>query len=176
MRRVSVVGTSGAGKTTLASELAVRIGVPHIELDALHHMADWEPRPRDELRAMVAELVGVDGWVIDGNYGNLVQDLVWARADTVVWLDPSRAAVMRRLLPRTLSRITTRRELWNGNRETFGNLFRWEPEENILRWAWTRHGPMRERYEAAMHRADHGHLSWVRLRTRHEARRWLQTQ
>ena len=37
-------------------------------------------------------------WVIDGNYTSQVKDLVWARADTVVWLDLPRRTVMRRII------------------------------------------------------------------------------
>ena len=89
----------------------------------------------------MAEFAAGDAWVIDGNY-SAVQDLVWARADTVVWLDPSRARVMRQLVRRTLRRMARRTELWNGNRESWSNLFRADPEESILRWAWTQHADL----------------------------------
>ena len=39
MQRVSVIGVTGSGKTTLAAALAAKLQVPYIELDALH----WEP-------------------------------------------------------------------------------------------------------------------------------------
>ncbi len=35
MRRVNVIGTSGSGKTTVAAALADRLGIRHVELDAL---------------------------------------------------------------------------------------------------------------------------------------------
>jgi adenylate kinase family enzyme len=43
MRRVSVVGNAGAGKTRFAQRLSAEIGAPWVELDAIHHLADWEP-------------------------------------------------------------------------------------------------------------------------------------
>ena len=62
MRRVSVVGCSGSGKTTVAIDLATRLGVPHIELDALYHQRNWHPTPRNEMRASVCQLIYPSGW------------------------------------------------------------------------------------------------------------------
>jgi adenylate kinase family enzyme len=164
VRRISVVGISGAGKSTLARQLAAALAVPHLELDGVFHQAGWQPLPREEFRAAVADFAAGDDWVIDGNY-SAVQDLIWARADTVVWLDPSRARVMRQLVARTLGRLARRTELWNGNRESWTNLFRADPEESILRWAWTRHGPTRERYRQAQADPVRSRLEFVRLTT-----------
>jgi len=131
-----VVGNSGSGKTTIAAGLAAAMAVPHLELDSVFHQPGWRPLPADEFRAAVAAFaVGAD-WVIDGNYSK-VQDIVWRRADTVVWLDPPRRRVMRQLLWRTLSRMARGTSLWNGNREQWANLLRADPEKSIIRWAWT---------------------------------------
>ena len=86
VRRVAVVGNSGSGKTSLGRELARRLAVPFVELDAIHHQPGWRPLPKDEFRRRIAAVVADDGWVIDGNYSG-VQDLVWDRADTVIWFD-----------------------------------------------------------------------------------------
>lgn len=85
VQRVSVVGVSGSGKTTVARELAARLSVPHIELDAIYHQPGWAGLPAEEFRSRVADLVAAQGWVIDGNY-SAVQPLIWQRADTVLWL------------------------------------------------------------------------------------------
>ena len=86
VRRVSVVGNSGSGKSTLARELAASLGVAHIELDSVFHQPGWEPLPEDEFQRLVTARTSENGWVIDGNY-SAVRPIVWARADTVVWLD-----------------------------------------------------------------------------------------
>jgi len=110
---------------------------------------------------------------VDGNYDNAVQDLVWQAADTVVWLDLPRATVMRSVIWRTVSRGVLRTELWNGNRERLLNLFARAPEDNIALWTWTRFAAYRSRYQAACVDPSWSHLSFVRLGSREEVRRWL---
>lgn len=172
-RRISVVGSSGSGKTTLARALADQLGVPHVELDAIHHQPGWQPLPRDEYRARVTEVVAGDGWVVDGNY-SAVRDLVWARADVVAFLDLPRRQVMAQLVPRSIRRSWTGEELWNGNREDWGFLRSWRMEDNVVVWSWKRHGLQRERFEAARTDPRWSHLTFVRLRSHGEARRWRQ--
>src|ERR1700744_2942266 len=86
VRRISVVGTSGAGKSTVGRRLALGLGVPFVELDSIYHQPGWVPLTAEEFRRRVAEAAAGDGWVIDGNYSK-ARPLVWARADTVVSLD-----------------------------------------------------------------------------------------
>ncbi len=133
-----MIGTSGAGKSTLASSLAHLLGVISLELDSLHHQADWTPLPAEEFRRRVGAVAAEGRWVIDGVYGE-VQDLVWTRADTVVWLDLPKRTVMRRVIWRTLRRVSGRVELWNGNRERWRNLLTWDKDESVIAWAWQNH-------------------------------------
>jgi adenylate kinase family enzyme len=168
VQRVSVVGNSGSGKTTFAAELARRIGAPHLELDSVFHQADWEPLPAEKFRARVAAFTAGDRWVVDGNYSRVL-DLVWPRADTVVWLDPPRHRVMRRIVWRTLRRVFSRAELWNGNREPWGNLFRVDPEKSVVAWAWTRYPIVRQRYAQAQADPANGHLDFIRASSDRDA-------
>jgi hypothetical protein len=83
--RISVVGTSGSGKTAVASEIARRLKIPHVELDALHWRKGWQEAPAHEFRQQVDNATRADTWVADGNY-HQVRDIVWRRATFVVWL------------------------------------------------------------------------------------------
>jgi adenylate kinase family enzyme len=172
VRRVSVVGNSGSGKTTVAAALAGAIGAPHLELDAVFHQPNWKPLDTETFRAKVGAIVTADAWVVDGNYDR-VRDLIWQRADTVVWLDLPRRTVMRQLILRTLRRMATREELWNGNTEPWRDLFRLDPEQSILRWAWTQHDKYVGRYGAAIHDPANAHLTFIRLTSPAEVARFV---
>jgi adenylate kinase family enzyme len=145
--RIQVVGTSGSGKSTLASKIADELGLPHLELDSIHHQPGWTPLPGPEFRKAVSEFAAQDSWVIDGNY-SVVRSIMDKRLTHIIWLDYPRWFVMWRLIRRTFKRAVLRQELWNGNREHASSWLRSDPEENILLWAWTTHERNRERYEA----------------------------
>jgi adenylate kinase family enzyme len=174
-RRIAVVGNSGSGKTTLAREIASRLGCDHIELDSIHHLPNWTPIDRDEMRAVVADRIKADTWVVDGNYQSVVQDIVLPEADAVAWLDLPRRIVISRIVRRTLGRMALRRELWNGNRERFRNLFAADPRENIVLWSITHHNEYRRQYENAMTDSAYRHLQWFRFTANRQVREWLET-
>lgn len=166
MQRISVVGNTGSGKTTVARAIAAKLGFPDLELDSVFHQPDWQPMETEEFRRIVSEFTAAEAWVVDGNY-SAVRDIVWARADTVIWLDPPRHRVMRQLMPRTLRRMATGAELWNGNRERWRYLLR--REESILLYAWSNHRAVRAKFESAQADPENAHLTFVRLSTPEEA-------
>lgn len=176
IRRVSVVGNSGSGKSRLARKLAQRLGAPYLELDAVMHQPNWQPRPDEEFLDEVDRATGGSTWVVDGNYRRFViEGPVWSRADTVVWLDLPRRTVMRQVIARTIRRAVTREELWNGNREPLTNFVSLNPETNVIVWAWVKHDEFVERYAAAMADSAWRRLRFVRLRSHAEADRWVRS-
>jgi adenylate kinase family enzyme len=167
MRKVAVIAsTSGNGKTTLGRELAQRLDVPFVELDALVHGPGWVETPDDELRAQVEPIVNSDGWVIDGAYQGKLGDLVLEAADVVVWLDLPVRIWLPRLIRRTARRVRRGEELWNGNRETLVNVI-WG-RDSLLVYAVRSHFRRRREYPEAL-------ANWrvVRLRTPAEVERFL---
>lgn len=120
------------------------------------------------------ERIAAERWVACGNYNSHgVAQLVWSRADTIVWLDPSRAVVMAQIIPRSLRRVLSGEELWNGNRERLQNLFDRRPEENVTLWAWTRHAAVRARYAQMMQDGTWAGREVFRLRSRGEVKAFL---
>jgi adenylate kinase family enzyme len=167
MRRVVVMGTAGSGKTTVAAALARRMGVPHVELDALAWGPEWESTPPAVLRERVEAAVGAEAWVVDGNY-TAVRDLVWPKADAAVWLDPPRRVVMWRVITRTVHRIVTRRVLWSGNRESLRTAF---SRESIVLWAWTTYDRRHRDYPDQL--AAYPNLAVHRLQSARDVDRFL---
>lgn len=168
MKRICVVGCSGAGKSTFARRCAEH-GYARLELDAIVHQANWTTLPDDEARIRIQTFIDEhERWVIDGNYPHF-RHLLWRRADTIVWLDPDRWVVMTAIVRRSLRRLVRREELWNGNRERWSYVLSLNPERSIVAWAWTRFARYREEYGRQMRGSEWPHLRWVRLGSRDEA-------
>ncbi|MEV6284856.1 AAA family ATPase [Kribbella sp. NPDC051770] len=172
MRRVVVIGVAGSGKSTVARALSARLGVPHVELDALFWQAGWTKLPEDEFEARVAVATAADGWVVDGNYSARVREITWTAADMVVWLDLPRAVVMWQLVLRTVRRTLSGVELWNGNRERpLRDQLSRDPARSIVLWAWRTYAPTKREYERLS--GDPAVARVIRLRARREVRRFL---
>jgi adenylate kinase family enzyme len=170
-RRVSVVGSSGSGKTTFARRLAAKLGVPHVELDAFHWEAGWIEANNDVFRARVEAATAGDGWVADGNYAR-ARDIVLARAETVVWLDLPLRTCLVRILRRTARRARTGEELWSGNRESWRLHV---SRDSLVWWTITNHRRKRRDYEARFFgpNREFRHLQVHRFRSAAEAEAWL---
>ena len=167
-RRVIVVGGPGSGKTTVAGALARRLGVDHVELDALWWGPDWTPVPVDAFTARVRAATAGDSWVLDGNYFDVVPDLVWPLADTLVWLDLPRARCVARTLLRTAGRIVRRRSLWGTNRQRVRDLGPRSVIGLVRRWPTYSAG-----IAALVSRFPVDHPTVVRLTSVKAVRRWL---
>ena len=83
---IVVVGATGCGKSTLAERLARHLGLDFIELDGLFWKPGWVESSKAEFRARVDAATRAPGWVLAGNYG-MCRDIVWPRAEAVIWLD-----------------------------------------------------------------------------------------
>jgi adenylate kinase family enzyme len=166
-----VVGASGSGKTTVAAELALRLEVPHIELDALHHGPNWSEPDLGEFRERVSAALEGAGWVCDGVYESKLGTTTFERADTLVWLDPPLHVLVRRLWRRTRERIANDVELWSGNKESWRTAL--VGRESLFVWAVRRHRRLRRDLPRLLAAPELAHLHVVRLRSEEEVARWL---
>jgi adenylate kinase family enzyme len=173
LERIVVIGTSCSGKTTFARRLAETLGYPHIELDALHWLPDWVPRPDEDFRTLVADAVSADRWVVDGNYGT-VRDLVWPRATCIIWLNYGFPTTFARALRRTLSRAITREDLYSGNKESLKMAFL--DRESVLIWVITTFRRRRKLFGKLRETQAFPHLQWLEFRKPSEARRFFMSR
>lgn len=169
-RRVVVVGITGSGKSTLAAQLAQLQILSHVELDALFWDANWTHASDEVFRARIIAALPDDGWVADGNYW-VARDLIWRQADTLIWLDYPLRVNLWRLTVRTLRRVYTGEDLWNGNRERFRTQFL--SRESLFLWAWISHRHRRRQYTDLLAQPEHAHLRVVHHFSPRSTDRWL---
>jgi adenylate kinase family enzyme len=169
MQRIIVIGSTGSGKTTLASQLAAKQGCPHVELDALNWEANWTQVSPEVMRQRAQEAVSGNTWVVDGNY-SAIRDILWLRADTLVWLDYPFLTVLKQLTVRTFRRIVSRELLWGNNRESLRMLF---SRDSIILWLFTTYNRRRRQYPALFARPEYAHLTVVRLASPEAKHQWL---
>ena len=170
VQRVLVIGNTGAGKSTLAAALADRLAAPHVEMDALWWQAGWTASDPEVFRRRLRAATAAERWVVCGNYHSHAFDVVWPRADTIVWLDLPLPVVLGRLVRRTLHRIRRREQLWNGNLERWSSLF---ARDSLVVWALKSHGAHRSRYPPLLAGPETAHATTVRLRSPRAVERWL---
>lgn len=171
--RIVLVGRTGSGKTTLARELAARLGVTHIELDSLLFGPGFATVPVETLRERVGAAVAEPRWVADGNK-SAVRDLVWARADTVVWLDYPLWVSLPRLAGRAGRRTAGLRAeaaATDSSRSLPGQLL--AGGRGVLT-ALRSHRGQRRLFPRLLAEPQYQHLALVRLRSPGEAERWLE--
>ncbi len=169
MKKILVVGITGAGKTTMARALAARLSVPFHEMDALVFTGPgW--RENEHLIGDVTRISQQPAWVFDSLGYPPVRDVLWSAADTIVWLDFPRPVVMRRVLRRSAARTLLRRRIFGGNVETLSAWFR---ADHPVWWAWSQYAGRRAEIAARAASPAFAPLTVVRLPTPRAAARWL---
>ena len=172
MTKIIIVGSSGAGKTTLAKSISSKLRVPHFELDSIFHQKDWQPLDQNEFNARVDEITRQPDWIICGNYfTKLGGKEYWSKADVVIWCDYSFLLVFSRLLRRTLKRTITKQELWNENKEGF--IVNFFTKESVLFWMMREWNEQKRRYEIVFKNNDLAGTRLLRFKTPREANRFL---
>ena len=169
LQRVNIVGCCGSGKTTLGRDLARRLQIPAFDLDEWIWLPNWQIREETEFRILVRRALEDENWVISGNYSRLRPE-IWARAQTVVWLDYSFSTVMRQLLRRTFLRNLRGDLCCNGNRETLRRTF---SRDSILLWGFRTYFRRRREFPALFSLPEHAHLQITRFHSPRQTRDWL---
>ena len=128
MKRVIVIGSGGAGKSTLARALGQRLGLRVVHLDAQFWQAGWVERDREDWLEWQRNVLLEPRWIMDGNYGGTL-DVRLEAADTVIFLDLPPAICIARVVWRVLCYLgRSRPDMARGCPEKLDFKF--------LRWIW----------------------------------------
>ena len=173
--RIVVIGTTSSGKSTLAERLANRLHMDFIELDALHWEPNWQEAPLDVFRARVEKaLRQAERWVVAGNY-HVVRDLVWPKAEAVIWLDYSLWRIFWQLTRRTFARWWNQELLWGKNRENLWMHFKLWSQESLFHWLFKTYWRRKREYPMLLSLPQHQHLKLIRLGHPKETEKWLES-
>ena len=99
--RIVIIGSCGAGKSTLARNLGQRLNLSVIHLDAYYWQSGWQETDQNKWQKIQQELIEANSWIIDGNYYNTT-DIRLTAADTIIWLDFNRYLCLWRVIKRYL--------------------------------------------------------------------------
>lgn len=161
MHRAVILGTSGAGKSTVAHALAEVYDLPHVDLDGMT-TGTYPPVTGEAFVSRVREVVEQRDWIIDGDYQRGLGDLVLSRAEFAVWLDLPLRVSLGRMWSRTSHDVRT------GARPFHPALARWVAHEI--------HSHLRRRFTMRRRLSAHLNLRVVHLRTQREVDAWLASQ
>jgi len=170
--RILILGRTGSGKTTLARELAAALDMPHVELDSLYFGPDFTTAPLPVLRERTSAAIAGDRWVTDGNK-RAVRDLVWPRADTIVWLDYGVHVSLWRLAKRARTRTAALSAQATQNGRRAGLPKQMLAAGRGVLTALRSHRGQRREYPRMFAEPANQHLAVVRLRSPRATRQWL---
>jgi adenylate kinase family enzyme len=168
-KRTIIFGSTGIGKTTLVKRIAEEFSLPVIDIDSLRREAGKSDAPDETFSHLVMESVKEDIWIIDGSYTS-VQDVIWPRAEAIVWLDFSFGIFLSRLIKRSLYRIFIRKKSEKPIKAR--NQAASERAGTYLRAIFTGK-QRRQRYFATLYNAKNVHLHIIRLSDPEEVQLWL---
>ena len=170
LSRVVIVGTSCAGKTTFARDLAKRLNTAHVEQDALFWLPNWQERDRYDYLALITKQASEGGWVCDGNYDSS-RDQLWSRATTVIWLDYPFPLIFWRSLKRTVKHALFGGKVCGDNVDTLRRAF---SRNSIPLWVITSFPERRRYYGGLFAENAYPDARKIRLTSPAEAARFLQ--
>ena len=84
MRKISIIGSGGAGKSTFAKRLSSILEVPVYHLDSMFWKPGWVETEREEWADLQRSVCEKSEWILDGNYGGTI-DVRLRTSDTVIF-------------------------------------------------------------------------------------------
>lgn len=163
MKKVIVVGSGGAGKSTFAKRMGAVLNIEVIHLDKLYWKPNWVKTPDDEWRGVVQDVLKRDSWIMDGNFGG-TREMRMRACDTIIHLDIPRRVCLYRILKRVvIYRNRTRPDMAQGCNERFD----WD----FIKWVWNYPRRSKVRMEAELEHFRDKNI--IRFRSKKEVNDFL---
>lgn len=86
LRKIIVIGSPGAGKSTFSRQLRDITGLPIYYLDMINHKPDRTTVSREEFDSRLSGILSTEEWIIDGNYQRTIETRL-EHCDAVFLLD-----------------------------------------------------------------------------------------
>lgn len=96
VKRIMIVGGSGAGKTHLGLELSRRFGLPIHHVDQLSWQPGFIHRTADELNALTRNIHQTQHWILEGGHYETLPERA-QRAQLLLWVDPGKPTQLARV-------------------------------------------------------------------------------
>jgi adenylate kinase family enzyme len=147
MKKILIIGSSGAGKSTFARRLHRAIGLPLIHLDRLYWKPNWvETTDKSKWKRTIENALRGDAWILDGNYSGTLE-MRLEKCDAVIFLDLPRLLCIYRILKRVaLYKKGSRPDMADGCDERFD----WE----FVKIVWNYPTRSKPKVEALLHRFE----------------------
>ncbi|HEX9059788.1 MAG TPA: DNA topology modulation protein [Clostridia bacterium] len=130
MKKIMIIGSGGAGKSTLARELGKILKIEVFHLDSIHWNPGWVETPFSEWKMIIDTLVKKEEWIIDGNYGDSTMKTRLQAADTIIFMDLPRVVCLFRIIKRRIQNIgKVRPDMGKGCPEKI--------DWSFIKWIWT---------------------------------------
>lgn len=163
VNKISIIGGSGCGKTTLSDNLGKELALPVCHIDGIHHLENWVVRDKDERDKMIMEKVAEDRWVIDGTYSSTLNERL-ENSDLVIYLDYSRIAQVKGALGRWIKHHGQEKPEIPGCKEQMNLQF--------LSWVWNWRKEKRQKIVEAVDKLDDDKV--LIFKNRKELNNWFE--
>jgi adenylate kinase family enzyme len=170
---VVVVGVTSSGKSSLAEKLAQCCDLNYIELDALHWESNWQAAPLEVFRARVEGATKAERWIVAGNY-HIVRDLIWPKAEVIIWLDYPLSIMFWQLTRRSFRRWWTQELLWGTNHELLWTHFKLWSTDSLYHWLFKTYWRRKREYPMLLSQPEYQHLKLIRFTHPRETNAWVE--
>jgi adenylate kinase family enzyme len=166
MKRIIVIGSSGAGKSHFSQRLGELLGIDVLHIDKIYWQPGWIEPDKAEWAERLKTFLAGESWIIDGNYSGTIE-MRLAACDTAIFLDLPRLLCVWRVIWRTITfHRDTRPDMAVGCDERFDLKF--------LLWIWQYPKRSRPKIDRLLHEVE-GSKNVVRLRSRKEIEEFLES-